>query len=113
MDRKFELKVKSFGGPRKSAKSARLFPDGSMASWPVPLLTGPVDWPVPLMKAKPHAVSVICPVNQLLGVKMTQFQRGFLTDRDGAFGDFNSVWFICTCSHMRQRRAKVHRAIEG
>jgi hypothetical protein len=105
MDRKFELKVKSFGGPRKSASSARLFPDGSMASWPVPLL-----------KVKPHAVSFTCPVKPTFGGENDAIATRICDshfDRDGAFDDFNSVWFIGTCSHMRQRRAKMYRSSEG
>jgi hypothetical protein len=34
-------------------------------------------------------------------------------DRDGAFGDFNSIRFTGIRRHMRQRRANVYRSIEG
>jgi hypothetical protein len=73
-----------------------------------------VDWPVPLLKAKPHAVSVICPVKPTFGGENDAISARISDshfDRNGAFGDFNSVWFTGTCSHMRQRRAKMH--IEG
>ena len=33
----------------------------------------------PLLKVKPDVVTVTCPVKPTLGVKMTQFQRGFVT----------------------------------
>jgi hypothetical protein len=74
------------------------------------------SWLVPLLKAKPDAVSVTCPVKPTFGgendaISARIFDSHF--DHDGAFGDFNSVWFTCTCSHMRQRRAKMYRSIEG
>jgi hypothetical protein len=47
---------------------------------------------------------------------MTQLQRRSITtifDRDGAFGDFNSIRFAGIRRHMRQRRATMYRSIEG